>query len=46
MLNDYIAEHLGSGFTAKDFRTWGGTLLTIALSYPRPGHANAAADGR
>jgi len=37
VLNDYIAEHLGSGFTAKDFRTWGGTLLTIALSYPRPG---------
>jgi DNA topoisomerase I len=27
MLNDYIGEHLGEGFTAKDFRTWGGTLL-------------------
>ena len=27
MLNDYIGEHLGNGFTAKDFRTWGGTLL-------------------
>jgi DNA topoisomerase-1 len=26
-LNDYIAEHLGNGFTAKDFRTWGGTLV-------------------
>jgi DNA topoisomerase-1 len=26
-LNEYIAEHLGAGFTAKDFRTWGGTLL-------------------
>jgi DNA topoisomerase I len=26
-LNAYIAEHLGNGFTAKDFRTWGGTLL-------------------
>jgi DNA topoisomerase I len=27
MLNEYIGEHLGDGFTAKDFRTWGGTLL-------------------
>ena len=27
MLNEYIGEHMGNGFTAKDFRTWGGTLL-------------------
>jgi DNA topoisomerase-1 len=26
-LNEYIREHLGDEFTAKDFRTWGGTLL-------------------
>lgn len=26
-LNDYIGERLGDGFTAKDFRTWGGTLV-------------------
>jgi DNA topoisomerase I len=26
-LNDYIQEHMGEEFTAKDFRTWGGTLL-------------------
>jgi DNA topoisomerase I len=26
-LNEYIAEHMGPEFTAKDFRTWGGTLL-------------------
>jgi DNA topoisomerase I len=26
-LNDYIGEHMGEEFTAKDFRTWGGTLL-------------------
>ncbi|HSX23093.1 MAG TPA: hypothetical protein VLE97_09990 [Gaiellaceae bacterium] len=26
-LNDYVKEHLGPEFTAKDFRTWGGTLL-------------------
>ena len=26
-LNDYIRAQLGEEFTAKDFRTWGGTLL-------------------
>ena len=26
-LNDYVGEHLGEEFSAKDFRTWGGTLL-------------------
>jgi DNA topoisomerase-1 len=26
-LNDYVKEHLGDEFTAKDFRTWGGTLI-------------------
>jgi len=26
MVNAYIADHLAEGFTAKDFRTWGGTL--------------------
>jgi len=26
-LNEYVKEHLGPEFTAKDFRTWGGTLL-------------------
>jgi DNA topoisomerase I len=26
-LNAYIRTHLGDEFTAKDFRTWGGTLL-------------------
>src|SRR5215218_4219124 len=25
-LNEYVREHLGDEFTAKDFRTWGGTL--------------------
>src|SRR5436190_1108402 len=31
-LNDYIQEYMGEEFTAKDFRTWGGTLLAaIAL---------------
>jgi DNA topoisomerase-1 len=26
-LNEYVKEYLGPEFTAKDFRTWGGTLL-------------------
>jgi DNA topoisomerase-1 len=26
-LNDYVREYLGDEFTAKDFRTWGGTLV-------------------
>jgi DNA topoisomerase-1 len=26
-LNSYLGEHMGEDFTAKDFRTWGGTLL-------------------
>jgi DNA topoisomerase I len=32
-LNEYIQEHMGAEFTAKDFRTWGGTLIAaIALA--------------
>jgi DNA topoisomerase-1 len=32
-LNEYIREHMGEEFTAKDFRTWGGTLIAaIALA--------------
>jgi len=30
LLNDYLADNLGAGFTAKDFRTWGGTLLAAS----------------
>ena len=26
-LNDYVRDYLGEMFTAKDFRTWGGTLI-------------------
>jgi DNA topoisomerase I len=32
-LNEYIQERMGEDFTAKDFRTWGGTLIAaIALA--------------
>src|SRR5438046_348939 len=27
-LNDYVKTYMGPEYTAKDFRTWGGTLLT------------------
>jgi len=30
-VNDYLREAMGTDFTAKDFRTWGGTLAAIAL---------------
>ena len=38
-LNLYIAEHLGDDFTAKDFRTWSGTVLaaTALREVPPPG---------
>jgi DNA topoisomerase-1 len=26
-LNEYVKQHMGPEFSAKDFRTWGGTLL-------------------
>ena len=36
-LNDYVKTHLGDGYTAKDFRTWGGTLLAaIELAGRKP----------
>jgi DNA topoisomerase-1 len=36
-LNDYVREYLGEEFTAKDFRTWGGTLIAgIALAEHGP----------
>ena len=37
-LNTYLDEHMGDGFTVKDFRTWGGTLLaSCELDRPRAG---------
>ena len=33
VLNDYIQAYMGEEFSAKDFRTWGGTLLAaVALA--------------
>jgi DNA topoisomerase-1 len=35
-LNDYVREHMGEEFTAKDFRTWGGTLIA-AIAFAEHG---------
>ena len=43
-LNDYVREHLGDDFTAKDFRTWGGTLgAAIAFAEHGPPASDAEA---
>jgi DNA topoisomerase-1 len=36
-INEYIKEVMGSSFTAKDFRTWAGTLV-CACALARNGH--------
>jgi DNA topoisomerase I len=46
-LNEYIAVHLGEEFTAKDFRTWGGTLLAaIDFASQEPPESPAQAKRR
>ncbi len=45
VLNAYIAENLAPAFSAKDFRTWGGTLTAVALAEHGP-PASAAEDRR
>jgi DNA topoisomerase-1 len=42
-LNEYIREHMGDEFTAKDFRTWGGTLLA-AIAFAEHGPPEAGTD--
>jgi len=41
-LNEYVKTHLGPEFTAKDFRTWGGTLLA-AIAFAERGLDGKAA---
>jgi DNA topoisomerase-1 len=46
-LNDYIRTYLGEEFTAKDFRTWGGTLLAaVELAEQDPPETPAQAKKR
>jgi DNA topoisomerase-1 len=43
-LNAYIRTHLGEEFTAKDFRTWGGTLTAaVELAQLQPAESETAA---
>jgi DNA topoisomerase IB len=42
-INEYLQEHIGDGFTAKDFRTWVGTVLAAAgLAATEPGESDTA----
>jgi len=45
MLNDYIRKISGSDFTAKDFRTWAGTLQAL-LAFKELGPAENAAESK
>ena len=42
-LNEYIREYMGDEFTAKDFRTWGGTLVA-AIQLAERGEADTATE--
>jgi DNA topoisomerase-1 len=44
-LNAYVQEHMGEEFTAKDFRTWGGTL-TAAIALAERGPAESEAEAK
>jgi DNA topoisomerase I len=44
-LNEYISEYMGDGFTAKDFRTWGGSLLA-AVAFAERGAPESATEGK
>jgi DNA topoisomerase I len=44
-LNDYIGQHLAPEFTAKDFRTWGGTLMA-AIAFAEQGPPETAAQAK
>jgi DNA topoisomerase I len=42
VLNEYVKRHHGEEFTAKDFRTWGGTLLAAIAFAERVPDGNGA----
>jgi DNA topoisomerase I len=44
-LNEYVRTYLGDGFTAKDFRTWGGTLIA-AVALAERGVAETEAEAK
>jgi DNA topoisomerase-1 len=44
-LNEYVQEYMGDEFTAKDFRTWGGTL-TAAINLAERGIPETETEGK
>jgi DNA topoisomerase-1 len=44
-LNDYVRDYLGDEFTAKDFRTWGGTLIA-AIAFAEHGPAQTETEAK
>jgi len=46
LVNDYLREAMGEAFTAKDFRTWGGTLAALRLLAAEPAPDGTDAEGR
>ncbi|MDQ3778250.1 MAG: DNA topoisomerase IB [Actinomycetota bacterium] len=44
-LNEYIQSYMGDEFTAKDFRTWGGTL-TAAIAFAERGIPETATEAK
>jgi len=44
-LNDYVRQYLGDEFTAKDFRTWGGTL-EAAVAFAKRGLPETDAESK
>lgn len=46
LVNDYLRNAMGDGFTAKDFRTWGGTLAALRLLAAQPPGEGAAASSK
>jgi DNA topoisomerase IB len=49
-VNDYLREVMGEDFTAKDFRTWGGTVAAVqafaATELPEPASQRALAQAQ
>jgi len=45
-VNEYIQERIGDGFSAKDFRTWHGTVLAAAALAGEPPPSSEAAGKR
>jgi DNA topoisomerase I len=44
-LNEYVRDYLGAEFTAKDFRTWGGTLVA-AIAFAERGIAETEPEAK